>query len=160
MFALGLAGAVAASGLSLIPYNPVNERMPETAMYGLSFIDIVLIPGFVNAAFMAVISTKRPDDHARWMLSTVFWAVSPGLFRLLFLPLFILQVPDPGEKSSYLLASAGLASIIILSILMIRERRLHPAFLFAVAGSLVMATPMKIGKMQWRITFADAVFTI
>ena len=160
MFALILAGAVAGSALNMIPYNLVNERLPDTAKYGLSFIDIVLVPGFVIAVVMAVINVKRTEDHARWMISTVFWAVSPGLFRLLFLPVFILQVPDPGSKSPYLLAAAGGANIVVLAWLIFRDRRMHPAYVLAALGSLVMFVPMKVGDMQWWRTLADALFSM
>jgi hypothetical protein len=160
MLALILAGAVAGSALNMIPYNLVNERLPDTAKYGLSFIDIVLVPGFVIAVVMAVVTVKRVEDHARWMISTVFWAVSPGLFRLLFFPVFVLQIPDPGSKSPYLLAAAGGANIIVLTLLMLRDRQLHPAYVFAAAGSLVMFVPMKVGDMQWWRILADAIFSI
>lgn len=160
MIALFLAGGVALSALSAIPYNLVNERLPDAAKYGLSFIDVVLISGFIFAVLMAVKSAKRTDDHARWMISTAFWAVSPGLFRLLFVPLVILKTPDLGSKSPLLLATAGLANILVLSFLMFRDRRTHPAYLIAAIGSLVMFVPMKVGDMQWWRNFADSLFTI
>ena len=159
MFALALAGAVAASGLNVIPYNLLNERLPVTARYGLSFIDIVLIAGFVVAVFMALVNAKRVDDHARWMISTVFWAVSPGLFRLFLLPMFALQSPDMDGKFPYLLAMAGIFNLLVLSILMFRDRRLHPAYVFAAAGSLALFVPMQVGDMQWWRDLADAVFS-
>ncbi len=160
MLALVLAGGVIASGLNVIPYNLVNERLPEAARYGLSFIDAILMPGFAFAVVMAVIRSKRADDHARWMISTVFWAVSPGLFRLLFVPLFVLQVPNAADKSPYLLAAAGAANIVVLAVLMLRERRAHPAYVLAAVGSTVMFVPMQVGAMQWWRTVADALFTL
>jgi len=160
MFALLVAGGVALSGLNVIPYNLVNERLPETARYGLSFIDLVLVPGFVFAVLMAVRNANSLDDHVRWMISTVFWAISPGLFRLLFVPLIILQTPDVGGKAPLLLASAGIANIVVLSILMFRDRRAHPAYLSAAIGSLVMLVPMWVGDMRWWRTMADSLFTM
>lgn len=160
MVALVLAGGVTLSALSVIPYNFVNDRLPDTAKYGLSFIDIVLVPGFVLAVLMAIKNSKRIDDHARWMISTVFWAVSPGLFRLLFVPLIVLQTSDIGGKTPMVLASAGLANILVLSVLMYRDRRAHPAYLTAALGSLVLFTPMTVGDMHWWRSLADTLFTL
>jgi len=160
MFALFLAGGVALSALSAIPYNLVNEGLPPAARYGLSFIDIVLMPGFILAVLMAVKNARQVDDHARWMISTVFWAISPGLFRLLFVPLVILETPDLGSKAPLLLAISGLANILVLSFLMYRDKRAHPAYLLAAIGSLVFFVPMQVGEMQWWINLANAMFTI
>jgi len=160
MVALVLAGGVTLSALSVIPYNLINERLPETARYGLSFIDIVLVPGFVISVLMAIKCSRRVDDHARWMISTVFWAVSPGLFRLMLFSLIISGVSNIGSKMPILLAVSGLLNILVLSILMYRDRRMHPAYLAAVIGSLVFFVPMAVGDMPlWR-SLADTLFTI
>lgn len=160
MIALFLAGGVALSALSVIPYNLVNEGLPDAAKYGLSFIDIVLISGFVVAVIMAIKNAKSTADHARWMISTAFWAVAPGLFRLLFIPLVTLKTPDLGDKSPLVLASAGTANILVLSFLMFRDKRAHPAYLSAAIGSLVMFVPLSVGNMQWWRNIADSLFTI
>jgi hypothetical protein len=160
MFAVFLAGGVALSALAAIPYNLVNERLPLTSRYGLSFVDFVLVPGFIVAVFMAIKNAKRTGDHARWMISTVFWAISPGLFRLLFIPLFMFQATDIGAKAPYLLATTGVANILVLSWLMFRDKRAHPAYLSAAIGSMVMFVPMTVGDMPWWRSLADSLFTI
>jgi len=160
MVALFVAGGVALSALSTIPYNLANERMAEVARYGLSFIDLILISGFIVAVLMGIKNSKKMDDHARWMISTVFWAVSPGLFRLSFVPFVLLDSPDIGGKAPLLLAFAGAANILVLSWLMYRDKRAHPAYLSAAIGSLVMFTAMKVGNMQWWRSIADSLFTI
>ena len=160
MFALVLAGGVVVSGLGLIPYNLVNDRLPESARYGLSFIDIVLMPGFAVAVFMAIKNSKSIEDHSRWMISTVFWAISPGLFRLLFIPLVIAGTTDLGSKAPLLLTTSGIANIVVLLFLMYRDRRAHPAYVAAAVGSLVLFVPMQVGEMDWWRSLADALFTI
>lgn len=160
MLALFIAGGVALSALAAIPYNLANDRMSEMARYGLSFIDIVLISGFIMAVIMAVKTSKRVDDHARWMISTVFWAISPGLFRLLFVPLIVMRTPDIGGKAPLLLLTAGVVNILVLSILMFRDKRAHPAYLSVAVGSLVMFTLPIVGNMAWWRSLADSLFTI
>jgi len=160
MIALIAAGAVVASALNVIPYNFENDRLPDVARYGLSFMDMVLISGFAIAVLMALKKAKHVDDHAKWMISTVFWAVSPGLFRLLFVPLIVMQVSDLGDKSPNLLATAGVINLLVLSLLIFQDRRFHPAYVFAAIGSLVLFFPLQVGAMQWWRNIADAVFTI
>lgn len=160
MVALILAGGVIASGLNVIPYNLINERLPEVARYGLSFGDLILISGFTIAVAMAIRNSKSMDDHAKWMISTVFWAVAPGLFRLLFIPLVILDVPDFRALSPHLLAICGAVNIVVLGILMLRDKRAHPAYVLAAVGSTVLFVLMPVGTMQWWRTVADSLFTL
>ena len=160
MIALMLAGGVALSAYSVIPYNLVNERLPETARYGLSFIDLVLVPGFIFAVIMAIKNAKNVHDHARWMVSTAFWAISPGLFRLLFVPLVVFEVDDIGGKAPLLLSAAGVANLVALAILMVRDRRAHPAYVAVAMGSSVMLVPMWVGEMPWWRSLADSLFTM
>ena len=160
MIGLILAGGVAFSGLGIIPYNLINERMPEVARYGLSFVDVILVPGFVFAVIMAIINSKRADDHARWMISTVFWVVSPGLFRVLFIPAFMMGVKDFDTAAPIMLAICGIVNLLILGVLMYRAKRAHPAYLAAALGSLVFFLPMVVGNMMWWRNLADAVFTV
>lgn len=160
MLALIVAGGVVISALGAIPYNFVNERMPDEAKYGLSFVDIVLVPGFAAAVIMAIKNGRNVDDHARWMISSVFWAVSPALFRLLMLPIFLLTGLGPDLVAPLALAAAGAANILILVILMWRDRRAHPAFVTAALGSLVLFTPVFVGNMQWWRNIADSLFTV
>lgn len=160
MLALIVAGGVVISALGAIPYNLVNERLPDEAKYGLSFVDIVLVPGFAAAVIMAIKNAGNVDDHARWMISSVFWAVSPALFRLLIVPFFLLTDFGPDLAAPLALAAAGAANILLLLVLMWRDERAHPAFVTAALGSLVLFSPALIGKMQWWRHIADSLFVI
>ncbi len=55
---------------------------------------------------------------------------------------------------------AGAANILVLSWLMYRDKRAHPAYLSAAIGSLVKFTAMAVGNMQWWRSLADSLFTI
>lgn len=160
LFALVLAGAVVASGLGAMPYNLTNENLPPEARYGLTFIDVVVVAGFTFAVVMAIRTPRKMEDHARWMISTAFWAVSPGLFRLYFVPLFVFGVPDPGGKAPYVLAAAGVSVTLVLTIMMLRERRAHLAYVLPAVGSLVYVIALQVGAMAWWQRLADALFSI
>ena len=92
MIALVVAGGVALSAYNVIPFTFEIVGLPDLAKYAFSFVDLLLILGFILAVVMAIIHAKKSADHARWMISTVFWALSPGLFRLLN----IVGAPDAG----------------------------------------------------------------
>ncbi|MEL7312244.1 MAG: hypothetical protein AAFN07_12075 [Pseudomonadota bacterium] len=160
MLALILAGAVVASGLDLIPYNLANDRIPEVARYGLSFVDMILVPGFALAVVQAVLSAKRIDDHSRWIISTVFWSVPPALFRLLLGPAFAMGFDNFDAVVPFVLGSTGVINIVVLAILMIRDKRAHPAYLLASFGSVALMLPTVVGDMDWWRQLANALFTM
>ena len=160
MFALILAGGVALSGLGAIPYNFTNEGLPEVARYGLSFVDIVLVAGFVASVVMAIRTVKQTEDHARWMISTVFWVLSPATFRLFMFSFIFSGVPVTDGLFVSWLAAAGLANTAVLAALMLIDRKIHPAWLLPAICNLVMVVPMQIGQWGWWRAIADSVFTI
>ncbi|MEM7430767.1 MAG: hypothetical protein AAF351_02390 [Pseudomonadota bacterium] len=160
MVGLVLAGGVVLSGLNIIPHNLVNEQLPETAGYGLALVDVVLVGGFTLAVVMAIKTSKRLSDHARWMISTAFWALPPGLFRLLLVPVFVFGGDNPAALIPVALGASGVICTIVLALIMIRERRAHPAYMAAAIGVLVMVLPMIAGDWQWWRDLADAVFTM
>jgi hypothetical protein len=160
MLALLLAGGVIASGLAAIPYNLVNERLPDIARYGLSFGDVILVSGFTTSVVFAVRKARNVDDHAHWMISTVFWALPPATFRLGMTLVLASGMENPGSVAPLVLIGAGLINLPILVYMMWREKRAHPAYLLAAVGSLMLTVALPVGAMNWWINVADAVFTI
>ena len=160
MFALFIAGGVVLSALGAIPYNLTNEWMSDTVKYGLSFIDVIVIIGFAIAVLMAVKTASNVNDHAQWMVSTVFWAILPGLFRLVNLVQGLALDGGRLLDASQVLAMIGVLNIIVLGYLMFRGRRANPAYLAAAIGSVVYFVALPIGQMEWWRKLADALFTI
>ena len=160
MIGLVLAGGVVLSALGALPYNIQSETMGETARYALTFIDVVIIAGFGFAVGMAIKTASNVEDHARWMISTVFWALFPGLFRLSFLPLGMVFGGNIPFRQSTIIAGLGLFNIAALAILMLRDRRAHPAYLMVMIASVVFFIPLQVSRMTWWRQLADALFTI
>ena len=158
MFALIVAGGVAVSGLSVIQWNFASETMPEVAKYGLSLMDVLLVTGFLVALGMAIVHSGQLEDHARWMISTVFWGVSPGLVRVLFFPIILAGVENPGQWFPVALAAAGGLNMLMLGSIMFLERRAHPAYVFAAIGSLPQWLTLYFGSLDWWRVAADAIF--
>jgi hypothetical protein len=161
MFALFVAGGVAFSAAGTIPYNFLGS-LPDTGKYGLSFIDVIVVTGFSVAVLMAMRHAKNIDDHAKWMISTVFWAVMPGLFRLIFIAFAVTTQGNIPEWVTFpgVLATCGALNIAILAYLMYRDRQAHPAYLSVAAGSLAFFLPTTVYQWQWWRSLADTVFTV
>ena len=160
MFALFVAGGVVVSALATLPYIIANERMHDAAKYGLTFVDIVVVSGFSIAVLMAIKTARSVDDHARWMISTAFWAVMPGLFRLVNTAQRLGLDGERLLKLPQLLAALGALNILVLGYLMFRDRRAHPAYLLAAAGSVSWMVALPVSRMAWWRDVADAVFTM
>ena len=157
---LMLAGGVITSALGAIPYNLANEAMAEPARYGLSFLDVVLVAGFTVAVLMAMRNVRSVEDHARWMISTVFWSIFPGLFRLSFVPLGLIYGEEIPVPAPVILMAMGVVNLLVISFLMYRDRRAHPAYVAVALATVVYFLPVPIAGMEWWRSVADALFRI
>lgn len=88
MIGLLVAGFVAASALSVVrghikDLDPVYDVIYRYR-YSLSLTDLMYVAGFIFALTMAILHSKRIDWHSRWMISTVFWVLSPATDRLVY----------------------------------------------------------------------------
>jgi hypothetical protein len=161
---LFLAGTVVASALAVIPANIENAQRTDLSpffsagfFYGVSFLDLVIAIGFTASIVMAMLRIRSPGDHALWMISTAFWALSPGLTRLMsFSMLFTVGVEGRSLIDFIVVGALPIAAAII--VLMFRLRQAHPALLLALAGNLLALIVAWLGDNEtWR-AIADSVF--
>ena len=96
MIGLVTAGAVVFSALSIVPTNVYfgarggfEPYFPAAFFYGLVLTESMAVIGFGLAVIMAVIRAKRTDEHAIWMLSTLFFGLMPGWGRLIMFPVLM-----------------------------------------------------------------------
>lgn len=92
MIGLFLAGFVAASALAVIRGH-IKDLDPELDQiypyrYSLSLTDFIYITGFMFSVVMSVIHRKYVIKHGTWLISSVFWVLSPATDRFTF---FILK---------------------------------------------------------------------
>jgi len=159
MLGLFVAGGVIFAALGTLPYNFTGD-LPDIAKYGLTFIDVVVCVGFTFTVFMAIRTVSNVHDHARWMIASVFWAMVPALARIIWNGLSMLnngELPIPVFVG--LLIAASLNAVVLI-VIMLWERRAHPAFLLAAIGNLVYFTPPLINKIEIWKRLADALFTV
>lgn len=158
-----LAGAVFASALVRIPGNIRFARegtdspiAPDVFLYGVSFFDLVAITGFAVSVVVAVLRSRRLEEHAVWMVSTVLWALMPALTRLALLPTIrFYGVVDFASLAMIVTPAIMLTAVVM----MIRLRRAHPALVAVVVGHLSVYLIRPLGQSQTWIDLATAVFS-
>ncbi|MBT8196194.1 MAG: hypothetical protein KJO64_07190 [Bacteroidia bacterium] len=95
-----LAGGVVFSAFQVMPYQVVNEFLPNVLKYGFSFADICALIGFSICVLLGVLNANKTNKHARWLISTVFWILLPATARLVYFPM--LDAYDGNPPVTYL----------------------------------------------------------
>ncbi|NWF50629.1 MAG: hypothetical protein HXY49_08810 [Ignavibacteriaceae bacterium] len=88
MIGILLAGFVAASALAVIRGH-IKDLNPELDIiypyrYSLSLTDFIYIIGFLFSVVMSIIYRKDVIKHGTWLISSVFWVLSPATDRFTF----------------------------------------------------------------------------
>ena len=162
--ALVLAGMVIGSALAVLPGNiakavapPTDPFVPPAFFYGITFLDLVIVTGFGVAVIMAMLNIRRPREHALWMVSTVFWVLSPGLARLVaFGLMFTLGLE--GLTLIQIVVAIAFPILALLVFLMVYLRQAHPALVLAFIGNCSAFMVRPIGDSEsWR-RLSEALF--
>lgn len=157
MIGLFIAGAVVFSALSIVPTNVYfgaiggfEPVFPASFFYGLVLTETLQVIGFGFAVIMAIINSKKIEEHALWMISTLFFGLMPAWGRLVMFPVLLTD----GEIS-WLNTQSSLnigISIFILVIIYIgyRLKKLkHPAILLSLFLVFLMLFTIQIGEQEW-----------
>lgn len=153
MIGLFIAGAVVFSALSITPSNVYYAQkggfppfFPEDFFYGIIFTETFAILGFSFAVIMAIIKAKNYQEHAIWMISTVFFGLMPAWGRATMAPVFIFEL-EYGQ--SVVMKVAVPVFLIVLGVVAYRLKKLrHPAILLAALVNLTMLFIEPIGGMS------------
>ncbi|TDQ16632.1 hypothetical protein DFQ04_2754 [Algoriphagus boseongensis] len=161
---LFLAGGVTFSALTIIPQNlkaistlEPNPIVDSDFFYGVSFTDIITIIGFAASVLIAISKAKNLEDHAMWMISTVFWALMPAFGRMLMIPNMVFFGSAPYDFIDVLFFSTIFCVLPIL-IICWKLKRWHPALLLVAGANLLYLFIRPIGSNEvWR-AIADELF--
>lgn len=157
-----LAGGVVFSALQIVPNNIGSENLSPVLQYGLTFIDFIALTGFSYSLILGVFNRKEISIHARYMISTAFWALLPALARLIYFPMVIIyQYPPPVSFIQVIHISVALV-LVTLGIMMWldykNEKRFYRAYLLVAAATLFMSLSIEyMGTAQWWIDFCNAL---
>ena len=159
---LFLAGGVVFSAFQVMPYQVVNDFLPDMLKYGFSFGDICALTGFSIAVILGVLNVRDSNKHARWMISTVFWVLLPATARLLYFPLLVAY--DGNPPISYIQAAYicfAAAHIVLLYLMVIdykKHKKIYASYSFAFIGVAFYTFAIApMGKWQWWIDFCHLV---
>ena len=157
MIGIFIAGAVVFSALSIVPTNVYfgaiggfEPFFPAAFFYGIVFTESLQVLGFGFAVIMAIIKAKDIEQHATWMLSTLFFGLMPGWARLIMFPIFITN----GEAAWLNMETClyvGI-SIFILVVLYVgyRLKKLkHPAIILSLICVFLMLFSIPLGEQEW-----------
>jgi hypothetical protein len=158
MIGLILAGGVTFSALTIIPRNlqaaatvEPNPFVDATFFYGVTFLDLLTITGFVVSVIMAIKKVKNLEDHALWMISTVFWALMPAFGRLAVIPVIAIGGMPPAYNFVEILLMSVPFCLIPIVIIGYKFKTWHPALIAVFFGNLVYAFAGYIGSNEtWR----------
>lgn len=87
-----LAGGVCLTALSMMNRDIVNAQKALAApdkfgpfqswfFYGVTWVEIVMMTAFGFAVIMSIIKREKIEEHAWWLISTVFLIMMPALGR-------------------------------------------------------------------------------
>jgi len=152
-----LAGAVVFSAFQVIPFQVVNDFLPDVLKYGFSFADICALVGFSICVIYGVLNAKNLQVHARWLISTVFWILLPATARLVYFPLLNAYAGNP--PLTYLQAVHlcwFLTTLLPLGYLIYldyrTEKKVFNSYLFTLIGvSFYTLAIGPMGNWQWWI---------
>ncbi len=152
-----LAGGVVFSAFQVMPYQVVNDFLPDVLKYGFSFGDICALTGFSICVIMGVLYARDTNVHARWLVSTVFWILLPATARLVYLPMY--SAYQGNTPISYL-QSAYLCLIVTTIVPLVymmyldykKEKKVYGSYLFTLIGVTFYTLAIKpMGEWQWWI---------
>lgn len=154
IFGVILAGFVAASALGVIRGNMLAT--PESPLYEvryiLSLLDCIFISGFIFSVIAAIWNSRKTQIHSRWMISTVFWVLSPATTRLSFIPLGIIYQPAkfsdfPFNWSDVFNWNQFIIFLVVLFLIILdyrKEKKVYSSYVL-VAVVQLLAIPILLG---------------
>lgn len=144
-----LAGGVCLTALSMMNRDIVTtQRVAESPerfgpfeawfFFGIAAVEIVMITAFGYAVIQSIIHRKRLEDHAWWLISTVFLIMMPALARGIQNVHIAMQLDD--WPNIDIMSSIYLTQIIILALIVVAAAKYHklrhPATYLAIGVNL------------------------
>ena len=164
MIGLFVAGLVVASAALMMPANIEGAVGREEGgfvgavfLYGVTFFDLVSVLAFSACIIMATLRSRQMDDHAMWMIASVYTILAPAFGRLMIFPLAMIMGFENLTFIKVLLISTPMVLAFIL-ITAWRFKQLHPALIFAFIVTLAGFVVGPVGRSEaWR-AICDVVF--
>jgi hypothetical protein len=164
-----LAGGVGLTALSMMHRDIVSASdafdFPERFgpfkpwfFYGVAMVEIVMMSAFIFAVIKSIIHRRVLEQHAWWLISTVFIIMMPALGRGIQLGWFKVAGfhPDADIMTSLFLTTAIIVALTLWAA--IKYGRLnHPATYLAIGVNLFNCFIEPIGKSESVQAFLKAI---
>jgi phosphoglycerol transferase MdoB-like AlkP superfamily enzyme len=128
---------------------------PFTADFfnGVVLVELIMMIAFIVAVIMAIVKRKDMDEHALWLITTVFIYHDARTGRGMIFPVFAIAGPD----NWLALAITSLLIITALVVIGMRLKRLtHPAILLGVAVNIPTFFVYWLGRQPWYVSWLQA----
>ncbi|GAA5023704.1 hypothetical protein GCM10011506_06750 [Marivirga lumbricoides] len=156
-----LAGGVCLTALSMmhrdIMVSDLALAEPERfgpfkpwLFFGIASIEIIMMTAFGFAIIMSIIKRKSLEDHAWWLISTVFLIMMPAVGRgiqNLFIITNIKHWPDIDIITPIYISQALIILLLLLTAWKYKKLK-HPATYLAVVVNVICCFVVPIGKSE------------
>ncbi|PTB96482.1 hypothetical protein C9994_07155 [Marivirga lumbricoides] len=156
-----LAGGVCLTALSMMHRdNMVSDLAlaePERfgpfkpwLFFGIASIEIIMMTAFGFAIIMSIVKRKSLEDHAWWLISTVFLIMMPAVGRgiqNLFIITKIKHWPDIDIITPIYISQALIILLLLLTAWKYKKLK-HPATYLAVVVNVICCFVVPIGKSE------------
>jgi len=165
-----LAGGVSLTALSMLHRDLVTSQnaseMPERFgpfqpwfFLGVAAVEIVMMTAFCYAVIKAILQRKKLEDHAWWLISTVFLIMMPALGRgiqNIYVETNIKDWPDINIMLPIYFTQALIIGMLLFAAWKYGKLK-HPATYLAVAVNLFIFLLEPIGRSQTVQSFLRTV---
>ena len=159
---VGLAGAFAFTSISqlnrdLVYVNFVTENPggigPFDAwfFYGIAIAEIILISAFIAAVIMAVVKRKDVQDHAWWLISTVFIVMFPAMGRglqAIWIAVYGFDVDIDVVVMTPIYWSQAVIVLMVVAAAAFLNKLRHPATYLAIAANVAVCFMQPLGQSR------------
>lgn len=119
--------------------------------YGVAAVELPMVLIFCMAVIMAILRRKSLEDHAWWLVSTVFIIMMPALARGLQAVFIIAQAdrwPEVDVATPIILSQLAIVAMTLGAAWMYGKLK-HPATWWAVAINVHALFVWKLGEIEW-----------
>jgi len=165
-----IAGGVCLTALSMMHRDIVTTQrateMPEQFgpfqpwfFFGVAAVEIVMMTAFGFAVIKSIIHRKKIEDHAWWLISSVFIIMMPALGRgvqNVYVAMNIKDMPNVNIMTPIYISLAMIMAMLLLGAWKYNKLK-HPATWLALAVNLFNFLLEPLGRSEAMQTFLKAL---
>ena len=171
----GIIGMFLAGGVGITAFSMLHRDIVTTQkalefpdrfgpfepwfFFGVASVEIVMIIAFGYAVIQSILQRKRLEDHAWWLISTVFIIMMPALGRGIQNVSILInldQWPDINIMTSLYLTQALIIAMVMLAAFKYNKLK-HPATFLTIGVNLFTCFLEPLGRSKIVQTFLETV---